>query len=412
MASSLVPAPVPEVATVPSEPAYVGAGFSRSLHSYVGAGFSRLSGPPEGGPYDKCSRGNRLRIAVISYNLPRPGFRRGGIERVAHDLADGLGRRGHTVAVYSHDPRPPGATYEVRPLPWKAFVSTWAGKRLTMGYLGNLLAILPRFADADVIMAHGDSLLLPLRRKPVVRVMHGSALDEARSATSIGRRVSQTGVYGLELLSALTQRHCVAVSANTRQSNPLIAHVIPNGVNQFVFHPEPGARAGHPMIVFVGALGGRKRGSWLLDQFTHRIRPRCPDAELHMVCEPGAAVAGVVYRTGLSDQELAALYRRAWVFASPSTYEGFGLPYLEAMASGTPVVATPNPGSREVLNDGAYGRLAADDDFASVICELLTDHAARETITRLGLERAAELSLERTLDSYESLLQTMVLPRA
>ena len=353
----------------------------------------------------------QLRIAVLSYNLPRPGFRRGGIERVAHDLADGLARRGHEVTVYSHDPRPPGAVYAVAALPWKAFVSTWAGRRLTMGYLGNVLTALPRFGHVDVIMSHGDSLLLPLRRRPVLRVMHGSALEEARSATSLGRRVLQSGVYGLELLTALTQRHCVGVSANTRRANPLVRHVIPNGVNQAIFHPDPGARAGNPTIVFVGALGGRKRGSWLVEQFARRVRPCCPTAELHMVCDAGDAVPGVEYHAGLNDEELAALYRRAWVCASPSLYEGFGLPYLEAMASGTPVVATPNPGSLEVLDGGKYGRLASDAEFAPALCDLLSDGSAREAVAEIGLGRAAQFSLERTLDSYESLLQSMVMPR-
>jgi len=349
-----------------------------------------------------------LRIAVISYNLPCEGFKRGGIERVAHDLAKGLARRGHVVTVYSHDPAPAGAAYAAAPLPWKTFVSTWAGRRLTMGYLGNVLSVLPPVGDAEVIIAHGDSLLLPLRGRPVLRVMHGSALDEARSATSIGRRVLQTGVYGLELLTALVQSHCVGVSANTQRANPFVKHVIPNGVDVSVFHPAPSARASHPVIAFVGALGGRKRGAWLLDQFATRIRPHHPDAELHMVCETGPTQAGVVYHTGLSDQGLAALYRYAWVLASPSTYEGFGLPYLEAMACGTSVVAMPNPGSREVLGDGAYGRLPSDEDFSPAVVELLSNAVARDLLVRAGVRRANELSLDRTLDAYESLLHTMV----
>jgi phosphatidyl-myo-inositol alpha-mannosyltransferase len=356
--------------------------------------------------------GRRLRIAVVSYNLPREGFKRGGIERVAHDLAHGLGRRGHVVTVHSHDPAPPGAAYTAVPLPWKSFVSTWAGRRLTMGYLGNVLSIVPRFENADAIIAHGDSLLLPLRGRPVLRVMHGSARDEARSATSIGRRVLQTGVYGLELLTALTQSNCVGVSANTQRSNPFVRHVVPNGVDLSVFHPDQGARAERPVIVFVGALGGRKRGAWLLEQFANDIRPHHPDAELHMVCEPGPILPGVVYHTALADGELAALYRYAWVFASPSTYEGFGLPYLEAMASGTAVVATPNSGSREVLGAGTFGRLPSDEQFASAVRELLTDAGRRDLLVRAGLRRASELSLERTLDAYESLLQAMVISGA
>jgi phosphatidyl-myo-inositol alpha-mannosyltransferase len=209
-------------------------------------------------------------------------------------------------------------------------------------------------------------------------------------------------------LSALTQPNCVGVSVNTQRANPFVRHVIPNGVDTSVFFPDPAARADRPTLVFVGALGGRKRGGWLLEQFGKDIRPHHPDAELHMVCEPGPSQPGVVYHTGLGDTELAALYRYAWLFASPSTYEGFGLPYIEAMASGTPVVATPNSGSREVLGDGTFGRLPSDEQFAPAVRALLADAARRELLVRAGVRRASELSLERTLDAYESLLQAMV----
>src|SRR6187455_866199 len=104
----------------------------------------------------------RLRLAVLSYGLPKRAHKRGGIERAAHTLADGLARRGHQVVVFTHDPKPSGATYDVRLLPWKAFVGTWAGRRVTMGYLGNVLALAPDYREFDAIVAHGDSLLLPV----------------------------------------------------------------------------------------------------------------------------------------------------------------------------------------------------------------------------------------------------------
>jgi glycosyltransferase involved in cell wall biosynthesis len=352
--------------------------------------------------------GRRLRIAVLSYNLPRPGFKRGGIERVAHEVADGLARRGHHVVVHTHDPRPAGASYDVAPLPWRRFVSTWLGRRLTMGYLGNVLALGARVGDADVIMTHGDSLLLPLRGRPLIRVMHGSALDEARTATSAGRRILQFGVYTLELLTALTERNCVAVSANTVTSNPFIHRVIPNGVDLSTFRPDATVRAAVPTLLFVGAMRGRKRGDWMVSQFIERIRPRFPGAELHMVVPEGPAVEGVLTHTGLTDRALADLYRRAWLFVSPSTYEGFGLPYLEAMASGTPVVATPNPGSREVLDDGRYGVVAGDETFADQIVSLLGDAVSRERLATSGLQRVNAFSLERTIDAYEELVRSVV----
>lgn len=349
------------------------------------------------------SGADKLRITVISYSLPREGVKRGGIERVAHDLAQGLAERGHVVIVLSHDPQPPGAAYRVRPLPFRRFTTSWIGLRLTTGYLGNVLATLPDYSRTDVIIAMGDSLLLPLVRRPILRVMHGSALGEALSATSPWRFLLQIGVYVQELLTALLQAGTVGVSENTRRYNPFIRRVITNGVDLSSFGPA-GTRHSNPTVLFVGALDGRKRGRLLLRWFAEKIRPVHPTARLVMVGPPGPEADGVEYRTGVSAAELAQLYREAWVYASPSRYEGFGLPYIEAMASGTPVLATPNPGSREVLADGRFGLLAEDEAFPGSLNRLLSDAKLREDLGAKGLLRAREYGLERMVDEYEALL--------
>ena len=308
----------------------------------------------------------RLRLAVLSYGLPKRAHKRGGIERAAHTLADGLARRGHDVVVFSHDPRPADAAYAVAPLPWRAFVDTWFGRRVTMGYLGNVLALVPDYREFDAIIAHGDSLLLPLVGKPVVRVMHGSALGEARSASSLGRRVLQLGVFAQELATALCSRGVVGVSENTRRDNPFVRRVIPHGVDERFFSGAGSDTSAQPSVLFVGTLDGRKRGRFLLDALpAARCGPPIPTATLDFVGPAGPPAPGVTYHTGITDEALAGLYRRAWVYASPSTYEGFGLPYLEAMACGTPVVASPNPGSAEVLDGGRCGVLATDDAFTT-----------------------------------------------
>jgi len=345
-----------------------------------------------------------MRIAVLSYRLPVRGQKRGGIERSAHVLAHGLAERGHRVVVFSHDPAPQDAAYQVRDLPWRSFVDTWFGRRATMGYLGNVLALLPDYREFDAVIAHGDSLLLPVAGKPVLRVMHGSAIGEAMHATSPGRFVLQCGVFVQELLTSLTTPGTVAVSANAKRDNPFIRHTIPHGVDTRVFTPLPREKSAAPSIVFVGTLGGRKRGSFLVDTFNQAIRPSLPDATLMFVGPEGPPMPGVTYHTGIADAELAALYRRAWVYASPSTYEGFGLPYLEAMACGTAVVATPNAGSKELLGGGEYGRLAEDNGFARTILELLNSEVSRRALEAKGLLCAQEHSLDIMIDRYETLL--------
>ena len=66
-------------------------------------------------------------------------------------------------------------------------------------------------------------------------------------------------------------------------------------------------------------------------------------------------------------ERLIELYQQAWLFCLPSSYEGFGVPYIEAMSCGTPVVATPNAGAREVLEEMAGGTLPE----AIAVCVLL-----------------------------------------
>ena len=350
----------------------------------------------------------RFRLAVFSYALPCPGQKRGGIEQVAHDLTNALVDRGHEATVFTYDQRPDDARYEVVTLPFKRFVTSWIGKRVTMGYLGNAIALCADYEPFDAIVAHGDSLLLQLTRKPVVRVMHGSALEEAKSATSWGRKLLQTGVYVQELLTAILQPGTVGVSENTCVSNRFVRRVIPNGIDLCLFRPDEAERSVRPSVMFVGATGGRKRGGWLLEQFELHIRPQHPEAELHLVASPGRPVDGVVYHTGIDRTSLARLYRQAWVYASPSTYEGFGLPYVEALASGTPIVATANPGSREVLANGTYGSLVEDAEFGSAVCQLLANQHERAALARKGLSRAAEYDVRRSAAVYEKLIQELV----
>jgi glycosyltransferase involved in cell wall biosynthesis len=220
--------------------------------------------------------------------------------------------------------------------------------------------------------------------------------------------VLQFGVYVQELLTGLLYEHVVAVSANTTRSNPCVRHVIPHGFDDAVFTLNAEPRTPEPSVLFVGTLDGRKRGQMLLDGFLRTIRSEHPAASLTIVGPAGPAHPGVHYRTGVSDAELAQLYRRSWVYASPSTYEGFGLPYLEAMACGTPVVATPNPGSAEVLADGVYGLLPADEDFVHQVSALLGDDARRSAFSASGVERARAYSLSVMLDRYEALLRPLV----
>jgi glycosyltransferase involved in cell wall biosynthesis len=94
---------------------------------------------------------------------------------------------------------------------------------------------------------------------------------------------------------------------------------------------------------------------------------------------------------------LAALYRMASVFAFPSLYEGFGLPPLEAMACGTPVVTSRLSSLPEVVGDGALlVDPYSEEEIAAGIARLLDDGELRHALIERGLARAATYSWERS----------------
>ena len=164
------------------------------------------------------------------------------------------------------------------------------------------------------------------------------------------------------------------------------------------------ARPAGPLILYVGALFARRRLPVLLAAFERVVR-RLPGAELAIVGPdrtfppedlPGFAEAGgiasrVTFLSYIGDSELAALYRRAAVFAWLSEYEGFGLTPLEALAAGVPVVAGDIPVAREV-----YGRAARHVPVGdpAAVAEALVEVLTRRDV-RAGLLAAARPLLAR-----------------
>jgi glycosyltransferase involved in cell wall biosynthesis len=339
---------------------------------------------------------------MISYYLPSGS--KIGVGYQVNVLAEELVRRGHTVDVFSECPPVPGAAYGHQRV-------ELAGSLRTFRFALALRHI--DFGGYDVLHAHGDDYWMSRRRPARVRTMHGSCFDEALHIRGAKERVRMLALGVSEVLASLLADRTVLVSPGTRRWTPWVRTVVPNCVNTARFRPDPARRANHPVVLFVGTWGGRKRGGLLAAQFQRHVRAALPEAELWMVTEQAPADPGPGVRVlgRLSDMDLADCYQQAWVFCLPSSYEGFGIPYIEAMASGLPVVATPNLGARYIIADGSTGLLAGPRRLGPVLVGLLTDRARREKLAAAGLGRAAEFGLDRVVTRYESIYRDLIATR-
>ncbi|MGO8720638.1 MAG: glycosyltransferase family 4 protein [Acidobacteriaceae bacterium] len=123
-----------------------------------------------------------------------------------------------------------------------------------------------------------------------------------------------------------------------------------------------------------------------------------PDGEAFWESEPMVRNRESIIRTGfVPDEDLVALYSAAEAFVFPSRYEGFGLPPLEAMACGAPVIASPHGSLREVLGDAAI-YVEPDDirQIGAAIARVATDPELRERLSCLGRTRARVYSWRET----------------
>jgi phosphatidyl-myo-inositol alpha-mannosyltransferase len=342
-----------------------------------------------------------MKIAMAQHDLPNQS--KGGVSYQAHYLANALSDRGHQVTMFTFSPSYPDCHYQVHQyvLPWSLPPALQGLKSfLFAGYLAQT-----DFSEFDVIHLHGDNYLL-WKQHPQVRTFHGSAKDEAKSAVRLRRRLYQTVIAGLEQVGAWVADVNVGVSQATQARIPAVTTIVPCGVDTCYFYPGP--KSEQPSILFVGTTGGRKRGNFLAEVFTQQVRSHFPNAELWAVTESDLVGDGIVNFGRASLETLTALYRRAWLFCLPSTYEGFGVPYIEAMASGTAVVASLNPGAREVLENGRYGLLADDDDLGTQLRMLLNEPEQRWDYAQKGLQRAQDFTWERVVKQYEQIYRNLI----
>ena len=186
--------------------------------------------------------------------------------------------------------------------------------------------------------------------------------------------------------------------------------VTPNGVDRSCFHPDANQKEfdlPKSYVLFVGSIEPRKNLDLLLRAWVE-IKNVFKETELLIVGVGGNVFSAInvsheverVHFLGyVEDETLAILYANATVFVLPSQEEGFGLPVLEAMASGTPVIASDGGALREIVNEaGLIFCLSNPVGLKNALTECLSNAKLRSELKEKGLVRAQQFSWQWTAE--------------
>ncbi len=270
----------------------------------------------------------------------------------------------------------------------------------------------------DVVLSTNSYLTAWFLRAPSVPLVHDLVawrpeLEPQRRAARIERLTLPLAVrraHALLCNSHATARDLVArfpAAAPRTRVAPLAAdpRFAPDGPDPAAVLARHGIDA--PYVLGVGTLEPRKNLARLVEAFT--TLPEATRAGRVLVLvgplgwQTGPILAAIERHPGLvravghvPEAELAPLYRAADLFAYPSLYEGFGLPVLEAMACGTPVLTSPGSALSEVAGEAAL--YAEPRDVAAIragLARALGDPALRARLGAAGAERARSFSWAR-----------------
>lgn len=278
------------------------------------------------------------------------------------------------------------------------------GRRLTCGKaeLGARVALYPglRLHDLTVISLHlhlsATAICVVARGAKLVQVLHGI---ESWRRWTYPRRAAVMSASLVVCNSEHTRSRWAALHKSVaRRVRSTVCHLgIPKGERML-----GGSRDGPPAALIVGRLspGARHKGYDRLIAIWPLVRSTVPDAELWIVGEgedrnrleasarASPAWPGIRFFGRVSDSDLAKIYCASTVFVMPSTGDGFGLVYLEAMRAAKPVIAGAGA-AEEIVLDGKTGFIvdSSETTLAAKLVDLLSDPRAAARLGRVGYRR-------------------------
>jgi glycosyltransferase involved in cell wall biosynthesis len=371
-----------------------------------------------------------MHIAINAHLLAHTqSFRRAGvsfyIEQLLHHLADADTHHRYTVyTTRGLDAAELGlpARFRVRPsrlptinprvrIPWEQFVAPLLLRQIGADLFHGTLNVIPLACPVPGVVTVHD--LAFIRFPHTFRSYNRTYLDMAT-------RMSVKRAARICAVSEHTKREVVGLLGVP----PERVVVTPNAARQHFHPPDPAALAAfrqrhslpEQFVLYVGTLEPRKNLVTLLEAYAEvahsSAAPLIVGGGRGWLFEPifarleALGLRERVHFIGyIDEEELPLWYAAATLFVFPSFYEGFGMPPLEAMACGTPVVTSNTTSLPEVVGDaGLMVSPSSADELAAAIVRLLDDADLRADLRERGLRRARAFSWHtsaaRTLDAY------------
>lgn len=282
---------------------------------------------------------------------------------------------------------------------WQQMVMPWHVNRLRVAVHWGTGFVLPLLSTRPMVVTIHDLTfqLFPAVHERIKRyyfpAMIKAAVNKARCVIAI----SESTRNDLHRLLPVSREKTVVTL--------LAARKLAGSMHDVAVPDREGIAGGY--VLFVGTVEPRKNLERLIAAWQSIDPLERGGAQLVIVGATGWLVDSMLSRAGaddaiefrgfVGDGELADLMHGAMAFAYPSLYEGFGLPVLEAMAQGIPVLTSDVGATREVADGAAF--LVDPVSTSSIrdgLVRLLNDETLRRELSRRGMERAASFSWERT----------------
>jgi glycosyltransferase involved in cell wall biosynthesis len=283
---------------------------------------------------------------------------------------------------------------------------------------------LPRYIRKNQIqLFHGTNFEVPLRTGcPTVLTIHDLSTllyPQTHKGSVVRRARRRLPLMARAATMIITDTETIRQEINEHLQIPLDRIVTVSGAarscfRRLEFEQTADTRKrlgiGDEFLLYVGTIEPRKNLLTLVRAFEAVLSRRESRLQLVIAGRKGwmvdslfgyvkssPAASRIIFTGYVSDEDLCALYSSCSLFIYPSLYEGFGLPPVEAMACGAPVIVSRIPSIQEVA--GTAARLASSEnvsEWTEAIIELLDDALLRQQLSLAGISRASQFSWHRT----------------